>query len=155
MDYDDATRKEFIKTKLLAIVLLVGAPIIYFIIAGLLKSRGSVQGQSGGEVELAFYILIVVAVGTPTILPMIIRSMIANYRSGKASRATPVQVMTVLYICKFAMVEATFVYGLVVFFLSGDLQRMLVFYPIGAIWSVIHWPRKERMKEMLKRLEGS
>ena len=150
----DAARKEFKKTRFLAIVLLALAPVVYIVIAGLLKSQGSVRVQSGGEIDMMFYILIVIALVSPTILPLIQKAQVSNYRAGKLSKASSAQLMTTLFLIKFSMVEAIFIYGLVVFFLSGDIQRMLVFYPIGAVWSVILWPREEKMKETIERLEA-
>jgi len=154
MEYDDTTRKEFLKTRLLAIFFFVVVPIVYAFIAQLMQSRVSFVGRSGGQVDLMFYILAVMAVVAPAFVPLITKAQISSLRRNAKSNATPAQLVTSLYIIKFAFVEASFIFGLVVFFISGDFQRMVLFYPIGAVWAVIYWPREEAMKQMLERLEG-
>ncbi len=153
MEKDKATRKEFLKTKVLAVVTLVCAPISYYLIASQILSEGQTQGAAGGHVDMMFYILILISLVSPTVLPLVERAQVSKYRSDASSNASPAQLMTTFYITKFAFIEATFLYGMIIFFMTRDIERMLIFYPIAILWSVIYWPRKKKMLQTLERLE--
>ena len=137
--------------KLFAFFMLVVFPVIYFFVAFYVK----VPLKTGGEQEMLFYILLIVGMVQPVVLPFIEKIHIKNYRKNKNSAMSPSQLYTTISIIKMAMVEAVYLYGLVVYFLSGDLTKMLYFYPVGIIWTIIYWPRREKYILFTKSLEGS
>ena len=130
---------------------LVVAPLIYFFVAFFMK----IPLKTGGEQEMLLYILLIVGMVQPVVLPFIEKMQINNYRKNKNSAMSPYQLFTTISIIKMAMIEAVYLYGLVVYFLSGDLTRMLYFYPVGIIWTFIYWPRRDKYERFTKSLEGA
>ena len=57
-----------------------------------------------------------------------------------------------LSLIKFSLIEAIYIYGLVVYLLSGDILKALYFYPVGIAWSVVHWPTRDRFENFVNRL---
>ena len=146
----DAQIKQLKLIRLFALLMLVAAPIIYLVIANLVQ----VQKKIGGEHDLMFYILLIVAFGQPLVIPLIERFQIATYRKKYKSSASPLAYLTTMFLTRFAIVEAVYIWGLVLLFVSGDLTRSLLFFPIGAFWSFIYWPRDEKIMRTLERLEA-
>lgn len=146
---NDDYEKEFKKSKLLAAILLIGAPFAYLLLAYLIK----VDVKSGGEVDMLFYILLIMAIVQPAVAPLVERFHLKRYRSSSASKMSPGQLFTSISIIKFALVEALYIYGLVVYIISGDTTRMLLFYPVGAIWSAVYWPRRSRWERFFQAVE--
>jgi len=136
---------------LFAFLILVVAPLIYFFVAFFVK----VPLKTGGEQEMLFYILLLVGMVQPIVLPFLEKMQVGNYRKSKNSSMSPVQLYTTISIIKMAMIEAVYLYGLVVYFLSGDLTKMLYFYPVGIIWTLIYWPRRDKYEKFTKSLEGA
>ncbi len=144
-----AYAKEFRKSNLLAAALLIVAPLVYLLVAYVMQ----VDVKSGGEMDMLFYILLIVAIAQPAVVPLIERFHLNRYRAGATSRMSPGQFFTSLSIIKFALVEATYIYGLVVYIITGDMMRMLYFYVVGVIWSVVYWPRREAWVRFFRLVE--
>lgn len=150
MDVDKTQSKQFKLIRLFALLMLVVAPIIYLVIAGLKQ----VEEKTGGEHDIMFYMLLIVGLCQPLAIPIIERVQIANYRKEKLSNDSAAKYLTVMFLTRFAIIEAIYIWGLVLFFVTGDLTRAMLFFPIGAAWSAIFWPREERIMRTLKRLEA-
>jgi hypothetical protein len=52
------------------------------------------------------------------------------------------QLFTSISVIEFILVESVYIYGLVVYIITGDMMRMLSFYPVAVIWTVVYWPRR-------------
>ena len=148
MQLDEAQLKEFNKSRLLALVIGVVAPILYLVIAHQMKTR---VGQPGGHTDMVFYILLVVACLEPLLIPLIERFQLSAYRSKNHGTMSPAQLATSMVIIRMAVVASAFIYGLVSFILSGELTRMYYFYPIGAVWMVVHWPRRDKYAQFIEK----
>jgi len=140
-------QRELTKIRFIAIAIGVIAPAIYLIVAQFVS-----PAEAGGEVLLMFYILLIMAAMQPMAAPLIARFQMAAYRRQMNSVMTPAQLYTQLTIIKLAFAEASFIYGLVVLLLGGGVTRMLYFYPIGAIWMFVFWPRRERMEQFIQKV---
>ncbi len=149
METNEGLVKKFKLIRLMAVLMLIVAPAIYLVVANLV----ALEPKSGGEHDIMFYILLLVALGQPSVLPLIERFEIGKFRHEYGTKASPVGFLTVMFLTKFAVVEAVYIWGLVILFVTGDLTRALLFFPIGAIWSVVYWPREDKMKRTLERLE--
>ena len=149
METSEGLGKKFKIIRLMAVVMLIVAPAIYLVVANVV----TLQPKSGGEHDIMFYILLLVALSQPSVLPLIERFQIDRFRHEYSSKASPVGFLTVMFLSKFAVIEAVYIWGLVILFVTGDLTRALLFSPIGAIWSVVYWPREDKMKRTLERLE--
>ncbi len=130
--------------------MLVVAPLLYLGIAYLQEMEGIAPGYA---VDLTVYLLLAVGILEPSVYWLIERSQIAHYReSGGRSKMSPSQVYFTLSVIRMAFVEAIYVFGLTVYFVTGSYQAMLYFYPVALAWTVVHWPRRagyERLMHML------
>ena len=140
---------ELKKTWILAVILLIGAPIIYLIIIGSL----SIAPRTGGEVDLLFYIFLIVSIVEPVLIPVIERYQINMYQKSRFSRMSPGQLFTSISIIKFALIETIYIYGLIMYLFSADFLKVVYFYLIGITWSVIHWPRRSSWDKFRKVLD--
>jgi len=131
--------------------MLLVAPVIYLIVAYVIR----IAPKSSGEIDMMFYILLIVAVIQPAMASFMVKSQIKSYRASKYSRMSPGQLFTSVNLIKFAVVEAVYIYGLVVYLLSGDMTRMLYFYLIGIIWSAVYWPRHSTWEKFNRAVEIS
>ena len=149
METNEGLGKKFKLIRLMAVLMLIVAPAIYLVVANLVP----LQPKSGGEHDIMFYILLLVALSQQSVLPLIERFQIGRFRHEYSSKASPVGFLTVMFLTRFAVIEAVYIWGLVILFVTGDLSRALLFFPIGAIWSAVYWPREDKMKRTLERLE--
>jgi len=141
--------KQFTKARFVALAMLAVAPAVYLVVAWILQ----MPFKTGGEIDLMFYILLIVAMVQPAAVIVIERHQVNAYRARGSAPMTPSQLLFSIMIIKAAIVEAVFLYGLIVYLLSGDMLRMLWFYPIGAAWTVIYWPRREKWNSLIRTLE--
>lgn len=141
------------QTVILAIAysILVIAPIIYLLIAYFIGQDREPMPSAGNDI--LFYILLIVAVGTPVLIPLISRVQVKSARRQQQTSMTIPQMAQAIIIVRLAFVEATYIYGLVVFLLTGDWFRMLVFYVIGIGWSLVYWPTRSRQEALVRRME--
>lgn len=130
--------------------MLVVAPIVYLNVAWMMHNQGreSLVGS-----DIAFYLLLVVAIFSPLIIPIITRGLIKAERAIKDKTRSPGAFFQSLSIVHMAFVEAIYVYGFVVFMLTGRLDYMLYFYPIAVAWSFVYWPRREKFNRLLEKLD--
>jgi len=150
METDKPYHEVLRKAKFLALAILVLAPAIYLVVASIY----SVPYRSGGEHDMMFYILFLVAVCQPALLFLIERSQIESYRRNSQTGMRPEQLFFTISIIKFAVIEAIYVFGLLIYLVSGDVARMLAFYPVAIVWSVIVWPRRSTVEKFKQRLEA-
>ena len=150
MQPDVTTLREIKKTKLICLLMWVATPPIYIMI-GFFSDP---PAQSGGQIDMMLYMLLIIATVTPLLIPVIENFQINKFRQLPPSNASPAQYMLVVYLTRYAVVEACYIYGLVTYFLSADPTRAMLFVPIGAIWSFIYWPRDEKIMRTLERLEA-
>lgn len=129
---------EFKKCTVLAVITLVAIPLLGLLVACIMK----LDVKSGGEMDMLFYILLIVAAVEPAVAPLVERFHLKKFRSAGSSRMSSGQLLTSISLIKFALVEAIYIYGLVVYVIVGDIVKMLPFYLVGAIWSVVYWPRR-------------
>ena len=141
--------KEFKKSTVLAVALFIAAPIVYLFLAYVLK----IEVKGGGEMDMLYYILFIVAMVQPTVAPLVERFHLNRYRTGGASRMSAGQLFTSISLIKFALVESIYIYGLVVYVITGDMMRMLSFYAVGAIWSMVYWPRQSAWKKFSRTID--
>lgn len=149
---NEQAEKQFRTLRIITYAMLVVAPIAYLLAALFLDVRGSTQGTPN---SMTIYLFLILAVGIPAIFPLVARSQIQTYRSNKANGTTsmePISLFQTLSIIAMAFVEACYIYGFVSFILTGELANMLYFYPIGIIWSFVHWPRRSKYEQLIERL---
>ena len=147
MAIDASAEAKFRLTRILAVAILVGAPIIYLVVAFLARTESLREIEVG---DWVFYMLLVVAMVTPAMYYPVERLHLAGRRKQTAERQSAAEVYVSLSIIRFALTEAAHIFGLVTFLLTGSIERMLWLYAVGVIWSVVHWPRRGRFETFLK-----
>lgn len=128
--------------------MLVGAPIMFLIVAQIQSEH--LDTRAGNE--LLLYILLIVAVVSPATAFAVERFQVSRFSSTPTSEMRPINLFFTISIMKMAMIEATYIYGFVVFIISGDFSNLLFFYPIGIVWSLVHWPRREKYNQLKEKL---
>ena len=148
--FDAQTEKQLGVLKIITWAFMFVGPVAYLIIAQVLSSKG-IEARAGNEV-LLYLLLVVSLVSVVVAAPIIARMEIQKYRSGAYRGRSPVQFFVTLSIIQMAMVEAIYIYGLVVFFITGKFTYMLYFYPIGIASSFIYWPKREKYERLVEKL---
>ena len=146
----ESALKRFRFVKWLAIFMLIVAPVIYLIVAYSIPAR-ELAKEPG--TDLMFYGLLVIAIIEPVAYPLIERFHLSQVRPRAHQAMMVEQLYVTLSIIKMALIEAIYIYGLVAYLVTHAMDRMLYFYPIGIIWSVVYWPTRDRFERFLSRGE--
>lgn len=141
---------QFKAVKIIAVVMLLVAPLIYLLLAYIIE----IPFQGYGQQAMLFYILFILGIVQPIVLPVIDKSQINSYKNNNQSSMTPANLFTTLSIMKISFIEAIYIYSLVIYFLSGNIYSMLYFYPVGIVWSFIYWPKMSTYEKFLKKVES-
>ncbi len=151
IERDEKTRKVFGRVRLQAVVMMVVAPLVF---AAVPIFIAPMQPFESGGPKMLVYILLIVAVFTPMLYPIIERVQISTYRKlGDKSRMTPLQMYFVQQLIRFSLTEAVFIFALAVFFLTGRQDYFWYFFPIGVFWVVLAWPTESKFETYLKKVE--
>ncbi len=130
--------------------MLIFMPLLYLLIMYLVQ----VDEQSGGQIEMMLYILLIVGMLQPLTSPLIARVQIQNWQKANSEKKNPASLFFSFALIRFSLIEAIYIYGLVVYFLSGDMTRALYFYPVGIVWSLLQWPTRERFENFVTKLSA-
>lgn len=167
MQWTDELKKQYRALLIIAFSLYISAPIIYIFVVNMLSQTKEVTNP---ELTPLAYILLGIGLIQPLILPIIERAQIAAYQknpsnptqkinpiagfpSANPEAVKPMALFTTISIIKGAVVEAIFVYGLVVYFIGGNPNHFYYFYPIGIFWTIIHFPRKSHYENFVRKVE--
>lgn len=134
--------------RMIAFAMLVIMPLVLLALMFVV----SPPKQSGGEIEIALLILLIVGMIQPLLIPLISRIQIQNWQNENSENKNPAILFFMISLIKFSFIEAIYIYGLVVYLLSGDMLKALYFYPVGIGWSVVHWPMRVRFDNFINRL---
>ena len=144
--------KQLRTIRIIALAMLVVAPIIYLVIAMVMNLQPPPEGTPH---DLIVYLLLIVAIGSPAFVPIIVRLQIQTFRSSEnreKSKMTPINLFFTVSIIGMAFVEAIYIYGLVSFILTGQMVTMLYFYPVGIVWSFVQWPKRQKYDRLVEKL---
>jgi len=108
--------------------------------------------QSGGEIEMTLLILLIVGMLQPLAIPVIAKAHIQNWQRDNSETKSPAALFVMLSIVKFSLIEAIYIYALVVYLLSGNPANASYFYPVGMAWSAVHWPTRQRFENFVSKL---
>ncbi len=144
-------RRQFAVTRFVALALVILAPAAFAIATLFLHPTP----QPAEGIRFVFYVLLVIALVSPFLYKIIERVQLSNYRHIQNKRMNPGQLFTSLTVIKLAFVEAIFVYGLLMFLLTGDRTYLWYFYPIGIAWGVVYWPTEGKFEAMIGKAKAS
>ncbi len=151
--WDEATRRQFNTVRIIAIMMLVVAPLVYAAITFFVRPMEAIDS---GSSKMLLYILLIVAVVMPASYPIIERVQLANFRKTRsASKMTPAQLYTTQQVTRFAIIEAVFIFALVVYFVTSQDDWFWYFYPIGVFWTVQAWPTETKFEKYLEKVGQS
>ncbi len=145
---DEVKINQFKLIRMIAFAMLIFMPLVLLSLMFVV----SPPKQSGGEIEMTLLILLIVGMIQPLVIPLISRIQIQNWRKENFEKKNPAILFFMLSLIKFSLIEAIYIYGLVVYLLSGDMLKALYFYPVGIGWSVVHWPTRNRLENFVNRL---
>lgn len=141
---------QFKKTRILAVVLFIFSPLSYLEIAYILDSGNTTYKDPG----IIMPLFLIIAVISPFAWRLIEREAIRQENKGKRGFKSPEDAWLKLFIIRATLIQAIFVYGLMIFFQSlYDTQRMLYFYPIGIVWAFFSWPTRERYENFIEQIK--
>ena len=132
----------------IALATLIFLPLVFLLVMNIVE----IQKQTGGQIDIMQYILLIVGMLQPLTIPIITRVQVQFWQKSILKRKNPDSLFLSLALIKYSMIVAIYIYGLVVYFLSGDMIKALYFYPIGIAWSVVHWPTRDRFDNFVSRL---
>lgn len=144
----DQIEKQFRTIKIIALALLVAAPIVYLVVAQIISR--DCEPKAGQDMMV--YLLLMVGIASPAVVPILVRAQIKTYQASKNTKMTPMNLFFTTSIMSMAVVEAVYVYGLIAFLLTGELVNMLYFYPAGIVWSLVYWPKREKYDKLIGKL---
>ena len=144
----ESALKRFRLVNLLALFMLVIAPVIYLVVAYAIPEK---QAAPEPGTKLMFYGLLVIGIVEPVMYPLIERFHLKQAPAARDRKMMVEQLYVTLSIIKMALIEAIYIYGLVAYLITYEMDKMLYFYPIGIIWSAIYWPTRDRFERFLSR----
>jgi len=130
--------------------MLVAAPPIYLLVAYVVGTDNFTPDNS---IVFLLYALLIVGLVQPAVAVPIERLMVANARKEPVTALSGSALYLSISIIKMALIEPIYIYGFVAFLLSGEILNILYFYPIGIVWTVVYWPRKEKLDQFVKQFE--
>lgn len=145
---DEVKINQFKLIRMIAFTMLIFMPLVLLSLMFVV----SPPRQSGGEIEIALLILLIVGMIQPLVIPIISRIQIQNWQKENSENKSPAILFFMLSLIKLSLIEAIYIYGLVVYLLSGDMTKALYFYPVGIAWSVVHWPTSQRFENFVSKL---
>ena len=139
---------QFRTARIITLAMLIFLPLVFLLVMYIVE----IQEQTGGQIEMMQYILLIVGMLQPLTILIITRVQIQFWQKSVLEKKTPASLFLSLALIKLSMIVAIYIYGLVVYFLSGDMIKALYFYPIGMAWSVVYWPTRDRFENFVNRL---
>ena len=143
---DKPIDRGYVQILVISFAMLVVAPVLYALIAVMLDPE---QFAGTGFSEFVLYILLILAIAQPGIVPFIQRLQQSRV-DGEGATGSATGLFQTRTIVRLAMVEAIYIYGLVVFLISGQLAYLWYFYPIGIVWTIVLWPRRSSYERFVR-----
>ena len=140
--------------KLIVFALLVFAPIVYLFVVYNTVSQGNGPHEARDFTWL-LYILLLIAIVGPTLARFVERLQLLAYKKGMLQVSSTIALYQSVVIPKLALVEACYILGLMFCFITFDPACLWYFYPIGIVWTIIHWPTEEKYREFVRKVEAS
>ena len=137
--------------RFIALFMLGLVPAIVLVVASVVKPDMTDKDTAGNELML--YVLLILALVQPLTGLLVERMQIASYRRSGRRSQRPAELAFSIAIIRVALVEAIYIYALVVYFLLGDFTKMLWFFPLGLIWTFVVWPREGWFRDVVERAE--
>lgn len=152
-DNDRKLSRLMIKLRVMSTAMLISAPMFLFI-ARMHQGNGKWLNHTGWKIELMFYLILLYILATFLVLPRMERAQIKVYHKKQKHKKTVFRLAEEIQIIKASIPGASFTLGFVALFVTGDWWRLVPFYAIGLVGSVVLWPYKNKVMDTLKRIEA-
>ncbi|HKK21367.1 MAG TPA: hypothetical protein VJ983_07845, partial [candidate division Zixibacteria bacterium] len=147
---DKTFEGQFRIARIMAVAIMGLAPLVFVAFAFAVTPPSSIDP---GGAKMLLYILLIVAIITPTPYKVVERSRISTYKTlGDKSKMTPGQMYLTLQIIRFALTESVFIFAAVVYFVTGRQDWFWDFYPIGIVWVVLAWPTRSKFETFMQKV---
>lgn len=130
-------------------IILVGLPLVYLVVAWILDFAQLAPARTE---QFAVYILLIVGIVLPAMIPVLERSQIKSLRDNPDAVLVAGQVFQTFSLVRAAIVESVYLLGMIAYVMSGEILQMLWFYPIGIIWTMLFWPRQRGYRRLIEKL---
>jgi len=150
---EDATFKKSWRVLLvMSFVLMVLAPLEFLQV--IRYTRANLQPTLDHFPKLLYAIYTLPIISIPCYL-VIRRSWVLGYKKWVVDRpGGDVGWYRTLVTMRTAFVTASYIYGLFIYFLTGETGQMYYFYGIGILLTPFAWPRKQEYLGLLKEAQS-
>lgn len=137
-------------SRIFAWLMTVGVPVVFLVVT---QAWDRPAAENDAAHQMMLYMLLPLAMIQPALYGLIEKSQIRSFRDSNRGTMTAAAVLQTLSIIKCAFVEAIYIYGFVLYAIGAGLGYMLYFYVVGAIWTLLYWPRRARFDSLQKKME--
>ena len=128
--------------------MLLVVPLIFLLITYLVP----VNPPADTMPDWLLFMFVFLSVFSPAIGKIAEKKSINDFKSGKVAKEMYNQIFFNISLAKIALVEAIFIYALVIFFLTGDQNKFFILWPVGVIWGVVVKPTENSARNFLERI---
>jgi hypothetical protein len=127
--------------------------IVYAFLVEILKDTWSVS-KSADFIRFLRYLLLVLAIAEFFLIKVLRKYMIRRGYPKEQNLKKITELLLSIDLITCALCESIVIYGLLLFFLSGDSINFYVFLVLGVIALGIYFPRFSRWEDLAKLQEG-
>ncbi len=129
--------------------LLIFSPLNFLNLAyNLIRETASLE-----YIDIIVTVFLIYGTLAPLVLSVIKKGMATARIREKMKLTSPDQAWFKFSLVQSAVGVSIFVYGFFAYLLSGDIEKMLYFYPIGIVWAFFLWPTRNRYEDFISKIE--
>lgn len=147
MTITDDQKKRFTVARMIYAIMTFAMPLAYLALPLALK----LPELDPTANTLVFRILLIIALVEPMLIPVIEKAQLKQLRQNKT--ADPAATFLTLTIIRAALVDAIYLYGVVVYLTTHNFDWMLYFYPIGVITAIVYFPRESAFESFIEKVK--
>ncbi len=149
---EETIRKQYAVLRVITLLLLVVAPAAYTVMVYVMNRAGNRPIHPDSAMVYALFAL---AAATTVAVPIFGRLGLWKTigRSQLEKGLNTLQAAQVLTIIRLAFIESIYIYGLILFFITGLTTYLPYFAAIGVLCSILYWPTYDRFAALVRSLE--
>jgi len=150
---DAAFKKSWRILLAMSFVLMILAPFEFLQVISFTRTNLQPTLDHFPEWLYAIYALPIISIPCYLVLR---RAWILGYKKSAAARSGgDLGWYRTFVTMRTALVTATYIYGLFIYFLTGETSQMYYFYTIGILLTPFAWPRKQEYFDFVKEAQTS
>jgi hypothetical protein len=151
MATDEEVSRQWRTLSMIVYALMLVAPVLYLVVVLVVaKDRASALHP----VMQIVYLCLAMALLMAIVIPIVEKRVVAAYAVNRPNGMSILEAAQAIVIIKLALIETTYIYGLVTFFVNGVTTYLPYFYALGILYSILFWPSKSRFTELVRKLEA-